>query len=125
MLLLLLTELLNPFLNNWEQTIYSIRFVLLSNISVTIETNFINYQNWPFVKQIISKQQRCIWTIHTTSKLTTSVLPIPKNKKLYIVPNLRCHGNESIEPSVYLHKNIFKANYLHSAKVYINNSYRV
>ena len=47
-LLLLLKELLKHFLINWEQTTYSIRFVLLSNVSVTIEPDFINYQNWPF-----------------------------------------------------------------------------
>ena len=61
-LLLLLKELFKHFLINWEQTTYSIRFVLLSKVSVTVEPNFINYQTWPFLKHIISKQQRCIWT---------------------------------------------------------------
>ena len=50
-----------------------------------------------------------------------------QHQKLYNIPNLRYHGNESMEPSAMnLHKNnIFKANYLPSAKVYINDSYKV
>ena len=111
----------------WNRNVlYSIRFVLLSNISVTIETNFINYQNWQFAKQIISKQQRCIWTIHTTSKLTTSVLPIPKIKsytmfQIYVTMAMKASNRQWI----YIKNSIFKANYLPSAKVNINNSYRV
>ena len=47
-------ELLKHFLYYMKQTPYPICFLLLSNRNDTIETHFINCQNWPFSKRINS-----------------------------------------------------------------------
>ena len=83
-LLRLLKELLK--LNNLEQTTYSIRFVLLSNINVTTETNFINYQNWPFAQQIISKQQIIAIFSFYTNLTFDQILRLRRISRLSIHP---------------------------------------
>ena len=47
---------------------YAICIVLPSNKCDTMETNFQNTKNWPFLYLIIFLQQGCIWTTYIVSK---------------------------------------------------------
>ena len=61
---------------------HAICIMFPSNKHVTMETNFQNSKNWPFLNLNIFLQQSCIWTTYIVSKLPMSDLQMPWIKKL-------------------------------------------